>query len=292
MSKSNVPQKVQRMKQVIKKDSVQEQFQNALDKNSDQFVANLIELYSNDTYLQNCEPQDVVKKALQAATLNLPLNKQLGYAYIVPFKRRGDYKPTFIIGYKGYIQLAQRTGKYKYLNADKVYKGEKVESDKVTGKLEITGEPESEEVKGYFAYMELHNGFSKGEYMTKEEVKSYAKQHSPSYDSNSSAWQTDFDKMALKTVIRQLLMTWGPMSTEMVSAVSSDNQSMSHEQQVQQEKAQQGEGEVVDIEEDDGEEADEGEDVQNTESSEGESEGDSEEEEDLVPPGERDDPGF
>lgn len=292
---SNVPQKVQRMKKVIKKDSVQEQFDNALEDNSNQFVANLIELYSNDTYLQNCKPQDVIKKALQAATLNLPLNKQLGYAHIVPFKSRGEYKPTFIIGYKGYIQLAQRTGKYKFLNADKVYEGEEVVQDKLTGHIEIKGEPEGPdaEVKGYFAYMELHNGFSKGLYMTEEEIREHAREYSPSYNNDYSAWQTNFDSMALKTPIRLLMKRWGPMSTEMITAVQSDESQETTESRMEREKAAEANQEVVDIEEEDPEmeeEAEEGESVQqdeeesNPDSSEEESKGDTEKKkEKLIP---------
>lgn len=213
---------VQRLKNTLSVDSVQEQFQNALAENAPLFVASLIDIYSSDTKLQECEPGAVISEALKAATLKLPINKNLGFAYIVPYKSKGKSEPQMQIGYKGYIQLAMRTGEYRYLNADKVYDGELKSFNKLTGHIDLSGPQTGDTVIGYFAYLELLNGFSKGVYWTKEEIERHGKKYSPSYSSKFSAWQTDFDSMALKTVLRNLISKWGIMSVEMIGAFDSD----------------------------------------------------------------------
>jgi recombination protein RecT len=255
MSKPKQPAKVKQIKKVLKSPSVQEQFENALGENSGAFVASVIDLYNHDDYLKKCDPNKVVMEALKAATLKLPINKQLGFAYVVPYKKKGVPIPQFQIGYKGYIQLAMRTGQYRYLNADVIYEGEEIEENRLTGNIEITGEKESEKVQGYFAYMELINGFSKTVYMSKEDMKKHGKKYSPSYNYKSSAWQTDFDSMGLKTVIRKLLSKYGIMSTEMITAFSKET-NYTPEEEVQQEIDEKANSEVIDIEneEEEGEE--------------------------------------
>ncbi|MGN0489367.1 MAG: recombinase RecT [Ruminococcus sp.] len=176
-----------------------------------QFMASMLDLYEGDNYLQNCDPSRVLAECIKAASLNLPLVKSLGYAYVVPYKNT----PTFLIGYKGYIQLALRSGQYKCINADCVYEGEEISVDRLSGRLKIYGEKTSDKAVGYFAYFELVNGFEKTFYMTVEDIRAYAKKYSKAY--NNGPWQTEFDAMAKKTVIRQLLK-YGPMSTEMQMA--------------------------------------------------------------------------
>ena len=213
---------VDQLKTILGADSVQEQFQNALKENSGAFVASIIDLYASDNYLQQCDPGKVVAEALKAATLKLPINKSLGFAYIVPYRDKGVQAPQFQIGYKGYIQLAMRTGQYKYLNAGVVYEGELKGKDKLTGIIDLSGEKISDKIVGYFAYMELINGFAKSVYWTIEEVTAHAKKFSKSYNSQSSAWKTNFDSMAIKTVIRNLLSKYGIMSIDMTTALTSD----------------------------------------------------------------------
>lgn len=166
---------VDRLKQVMASPSVQQQFQNALEKNSNLFVASLIDLYASDTYLQQCEPAQVVAEALKAATLKLPINKSLGFAYIVPYKKQGKQIPQFQLGYRGMIQLAMRSGIYKYLNADIVYEGEYKGYSKLTGDLDLTGEKKSDIVIGYFAYIESVNGFKKAVFATRDDMEAHAK---------------------------------------------------------------------------------------------------------------------
>jgi len=215
---------VARLKNALSHDSVRQQFENALKENSALFVASLIDLYASDKYLQNCEPRDVIMEALKAATLKLPINKSLGFAYIVPYKNNKvqKYEPTFIIGYKGYLQLAQRTGQYKFINADIIYEGETVEEDKLTGAIFFGGEATSEKAIGYFAYIETVNGFRKPVYWTRKKVEEHAKKYSQSYSSPYSPWQKQFDTMGIKTVLRHLLSRYGVMSIDMMGALDYD----------------------------------------------------------------------
>lgn len=211
-----------RLKATLSADSVKQQFENALKENAGAFIASVIDLYGSDKHLQACDPNQVVMECLKAATLKLPINKQLGFAYVVPYKAKGVSIPQFQLGYRGYIQLAMRTGQYKFLNTGVVYEGIKVNRNILTGQISFDGEPTSNKAQGYFAYMELLNGFSKTVYMTKQEIEEHAKRYSKSYSSSSSAWQTNFDEMAQKTIIRQLLSKYGILSTEMVSAFTAD----------------------------------------------------------------------
>jgi len=220
---SNVPKPIDRLKNILNSRSVQQQFENALQDQASLFMASIIDLVGQDEYLQECDPKLVVAECLKAATLRLPISRSLGYAYIVPYKEKGVAKPHFQIGYRGMIQLAIRSGQYRYINADKVYKGEKVIKDKLTGNIRIEGEPESDEVIGYIAYIELINGFNKAIYWTKEEVEKHAQRFSASFGNKYSPWSTDFDSMALKTVLRHLLSKYGIMSIEMQMALHEDD---------------------------------------------------------------------
>lgn len=235
------------MKSMINAPSVQAQFQNALGNHKDAFVASLIDLYTGDKKLQVCKPADVIAQALKAATLNLPINKALGFAYIIVFNNWDkDRKvsvptPTFVPGYKGYIQLAMRTGQYRTINADVVYEGELRKGSKLTGEIILDGEKKSDKVIGYFCYFQLLNGFSKTLYMSVEEMAKYALRYSPSFRGKDAptletlikyaeyvtigdvvGWKGNFTDMAIKTVIRRLLSKYGYLSVEMLTAFSND----------------------------------------------------------------------
>lgn len=245
------------LKNMLNAESVQAQFKNALGKNSGTFVASVIDLYNGDKSLQQCEPKAVVMEALKAAVLHLPINKALGYAFIIPFNNNRKVKytdeqgvererwekvmePTFQIGYKGLIQLAMRTGQYRTLNADVVYEGELRKVNKLTGEIAFDGERISDKVVGYFCYFELLNGFAKTLYMTVEQMAMHAKRFSkglkkettveslinlaalPVSDSNAVGWMGNFHGMAIKTVIRNLLSKYGYLSVEMQNAIADD----------------------------------------------------------------------
>lgn len=219
------------LKGILKADSVEEQFRNALGKSSQAFVASIISLYNGNPLLQQCEPRQVVMEALKAATLGLPIDPNLGFSWVIPYNNsfklpNGSYEkrmtPTFQIGSKGYIQLAMRTGQYRTINSDVVYEGEMQTVDKLTGEINFQGERKNDKVTGYFAYMEMLNGFSKTLYMSREQVETHAKRHSKGYNSKSSPWGSDFDEMALKTVVKRLLSKYGYLSIEMAGAVSDE----------------------------------------------------------------------
>ena len=198
-------------KAVINDKSIRNRAKACLGENSGAFISSMLDLYSGDQYLQKCDPHAVAMECLKAASLHLPIVKGLGFAYVVPYKN----VPQFIIGWKGLVQLAQRTGQYACINADAVYEGEDVRRNRLTGQIEITGSPTEEKAIGYFAYFRLVNGFEKMLYMTRKEVDDYAKRYSKAY--STGPWKTEFDAMAKKTLLRQLLK-YGPMSTEMQKA--------------------------------------------------------------------------
>jgi recombination protein RecT len=215
----------------MKAPSVKEQFENVLKENAGVFVASIIDLYNSDKYLQKCNPNQVIMEALKAAVLKLPINKSLGFSYIVPYNEKyqdSDGKwhkrqvPQMQIGYKGYIQLAMRTGQYRIINADKVFEGEYRSKNKLTGEFDLNGEKTSETVVGYFAHIEMLNGFTKTLYMEAQAVRVHAKKYSKSYGHDNSPWTTEFDGMAVKTVLRGLLSHWGFLSVEMINAIAKD----------------------------------------------------------------------
>lgn len=197
----------------------QSQLKAALGDNSAAFAASLIELFSGDKNLMDCDPKHVIIQAMKAAVLKLPIVKSLGYAYIVAFNK----VPTFQIGYKGLIQLAIRTGQYKHINAGPVYEGEFRSADKLTGSFDLSGLAKSDTIIGYFAHFELHNGFSKTLYMTKERVTAHAARYSASFNHPRSIWKSEFDAMAVKTVLRNLLNHYGFLTVEMANAFEDDD---------------------------------------------------------------------
>lgn len=215
--------KIDSLKRALDAPSVQQQFKNALQDNSGPFVASIIDLYNSDTYLQNCEAKLVIMEALKAAILKLPIIKSLGFAYIIPFKKDNVLIPQFIIGYKGLIQLAMRTGQYRIINADEVFEGEYKSANKLTGEYDLNGKATSDKVVGYFAHFEMLNGFIKTLYSTVEKINAHAVKYSKSYNNKYTPWKTEYDSMAKKTVLRGLLGKWGILSVEMISAIHDDD---------------------------------------------------------------------
>lgn len=219
-SKPHTPSQL--LNSLLNNNAIQQTLQSTLKENSGAFATSVMNLFNNDKLLQQCEPKAVLAEALKAAALKLPVEKQLGFAYIIPFKDHGVPKPQFQLGYKGYIQLAMRTGAYRYINADKVYKGELKSVNKLTGAIDLSGERISDEVIGYFAYIETLNGFNKTLYWTTEQIKAHADKYSKSYKAKNAIWRDNFDEMAIKTVLRNLLSHYGVMTVEMSKAMSDE----------------------------------------------------------------------
>lgn len=196
-----------------------------LGKRAPQFMSSIVTMAANDAMLSKVvasAPQTIITSALKAAALDLPIDPALGTAYIVSFKNKvkrpdgNDYyrdEATMIIGWKGLVQLAQRTGLYKKINADFVYEGETIVDDRISGDIKIEGQKTSDKVIGYFAYFQLVNGFEKCVCWTKEKVAAHEAKHRKG-QYMSKAWRDDFDSMGRKTVLRELISKWGPLSID------------------------------------------------------------------------------
>jgi recombination protein RecT len=206
--------------------SVKGRFEELLGKKAPGFISSIISVANNNDMLKTAEPSTIISSAVIAATLDLPINQNLGFAYIVPYnnKKAGKMEATFQIGYRGYIQLAMRTGLYENINATEVYEGEIKSYNRITGRMEFDMDAKtSDKVVGYVAYFKLLNGFEKYLYMTKEQVKAHGARYSQSFNSSYGRWQQDFDSMAIKTVLKRLLNKYGILSIEMQKAFITDD---------------------------------------------------------------------
>jgi recombination protein RecT len=218
MSNNTQLSKIETFQSELNSDFVQKLLQTSLKENASSFAASLIDIYSGEATLQACDAKSVIQEAMKAASLKLPISKGLGFAYVIAYKG----KPSFQIGYKGFIQLAIRSGLYDTINADLVYEGELTSIDKLRGTFDLTGVRKSDKVIGYFAHIVLKNGFSKTLYMPTDKVVLHAKKYSKTFSSDYSPWKSDFDAMALKTVLKSILSHYGSLSVEMQSAFDSD----------------------------------------------------------------------
>lgn len=212
------------------------------------FTASIVSAVSVNQELQNCDRNTVISGALLGESLNLSPSPQLGQYYLVPFnnKKKGIKDAQFVLGYKGYVQLALRSGQYKSINVEIVKQGEYKGRDPMTGDprfqfLEDDDEWERLPVIGYMASFEYLNGFRKVLYWSKEKMMNHADRYSAAFSRKayenliagnipqgdmwkySSFWYKDFDSMAKKTMLRQLISKWGIMSTDMQSAYESDS---------------------------------------------------------------------
>ena len=203
------------IKQLMSADSVKKRFEETLGKKAPQFMASVINLVNSDTNLQKCDQMSVISSAMIAASLDLPIDKNLGYAWVVPYGN----KATFQLGYKGYVQLALRTGQYKNINVIEVYEGELKSFNRLTEEIELDFEGKaSDKVIGYVGYFELINGFQKTVYWSKEEIERHKKRFSQS----GFAWKDNYNAMAKKTVLRNMLNKWGILSIDMQKAYIED----------------------------------------------------------------------
>lgn len=215
------------VKQFVNMNSTKKRFEDVLGKRAPQFMSSLVSVVNSNQDLQHVEAASVINSALVAAALDLPINSSLGYMYIVPYK--GQAQPQ--IGYRGYIQLAQRSGRYKRINALPVYEDEYKGWNPLTEELKY--EPDfkdrgDEQPVGYYGTFELLNGFQKNVYWTRQQIDNRRKRFSQSGGKNSDkprgVWAKHYDAMALKTVLRNLLTKWGPMTVDMQTAYGADEE--------------------------------------------------------------------
>lgn len=200
----------------IRNDSVQARINSLLDKRASQFTTSLITIANTNNKIAQCRPDTVLNAALTAASMDLPLNPNLGFAYIVPYGNEAQFQ----MGWKGYVQLAQRSGRYKTISTTPVYDGQVVSNDPLRGIVFDWSKPSEGDPVGYVAYFELLNGFEKTLYMSADDMRKHATRYSKSF--NNGPWKTDYDKMAMKTVLKLLINRFGPMSTELEQAIVND----------------------------------------------------------------------
>jgi recombination protein RecT len=219
------------VKNLFARDEVRNKFQELLGKRAPGFITSVLQAVASNQLLSKAEPASVYHSAAVAATLDLPLNNNLGFAYIVPYNQSykdeaGNWQKKqvaqFQMGYKGFIQLAQRSGQFKTIAATKIFDGQLVESNPLTGyKFDFT-KKDSDKIIGYASFFQLLNGFEKTLYMTVEELKAHGARFSQTAKSGKGLWNDDFEGMAIKTVLKLLLSKFAPLSIEMQKAVITD----------------------------------------------------------------------
>jgi recombination protein RecT len=204
-------------KEFFAQDSVQKKFQELLGKRAPQFITSVLQIVTNNNLLAKADAASIYNCAATAAVLDLPLNNSLGKAWIVPYSGKAQFQ----IGYKGLIELAQRTGQYQRINVVAVYENQFKSWNALTEVLDADmGVFGTGAVVGYCAYFKMNNGFEKYDYWPIEKVRHHGKRFSKSF--NSGPWKDDFDKMAMKTVLKNTLSTWGMLSVEMQTAMVVD----------------------------------------------------------------------
>lgn len=203
-------------------------------KNGQRFISSIVSATQANPQLQECTNASILSAALLGESLNLSPSPQLGQYYMVPYKDKNKGTVAqFQLGYKGYIQLAIRSGQYKKLNVLAIKEGELIRYDPLNEEIEVSliedeEEREKAETIGYYAMFEYVNGFRKTLYWSKKKMQEHAKKYSPGYVSDLknnrtwTFWSKDFDAMAYKTMLRQLISKWGIMSIDMMSAMDSD----------------------------------------------------------------------
>lgn len=203
-------------KQFFAQDMVKQKFAELLGKRSTSFITSVLQIVNSNGLLSKADPTSIFNAAATAATLDLPINQNLGFAYIVPY----NGKAQFQLGYKGFIQLAQRSGQFHRISSTPIYEGQIKASNPLTGyEFDFDVKPEGDPI-GYAAYFRLLNGFEATMYMTLDEVTAHGKRYSKSF--NSGPWKTDFPAMACKTVLKLLLAKFAPLSVEMQKAIITD----------------------------------------------------------------------
>lgn len=198
------------LKGMLEMPAYKNKFNEMLGKKAAGFMSSIIAVANNNKLLAKANPATVIGAAAQAAMLDLPINQSLGFAYIVPYGSEAQFQ----LGYKGYIQLAQRTGQYVDISSKTVYEGELEYENRLLDKFKF-GERTGDKVIGYLAYFRLTNGFEKMLFIEIDKMIAHAKRYSKNYKGGTEKWGlTDFDTMAEKTVLKKLLSKYGPLSIE------------------------------------------------------------------------------
>lgn len=218
------------VKTFFAREDVKNKFTEMLGKKAPSFITSVLQIAASNDLLANADPVSIYNSAALAATLDLPLNNSLGFAYIIPFNQKqkdGSHKQVaqFQLGYKGLKQLALRSGQFLTLHATDVREGEIKKHDRLTGEMDfdwITEGRESKKVIGYVSYFRLLNGYSQTFYMTVEEMRAHGLKYSQTFKKGYGLWKDDFESMCLKTITKLNLSKNAPLSVEMQKAVITD----------------------------------------------------------------------
>lgn len=212
---------------VLAKDNVKERFAQLLGPERMQgFLSSLLQVVKSNNLLSKADPATILNAAATAAVLDLPLSDSLGFAWIVPFNDRRNKRVVaqFQIGWRGYIQLAHRTGQYRKINVVEVHENQFISWDALAEELDADlTTPGNGKVVGYAAYFVLVNGFSKVAYWTHQQLIDHAQEYSQSYRSGAAIWRDKFTEMACKTVLKNTLAKWGPLNSGLQMAVQADS---------------------------------------------------------------------
>lgn len=216
----------------LSQDAVKNQINEVIGgKNGQRFISAIVSAVNNNPALQECSNQSILSAALLGESLKLSPSPQLGQYYMVPFKdnKQGIVQAQFQLGYKGYIQLAIRSGMYKKLNVLAIKEGELIRFDPLNEEIEVNLIEDEElreksETVGYYAMFEYTNGFRKAIYWSKAKMEAHALKYSAGYRAKKgfTFWEKDFDGMAYKTMLRQLISKWGVMSIDLITAFDAD----------------------------------------------------------------------
>lgn len=215
----------------LTQEAVKNQINNVIGgENGQRFISSIVSAVNNNPQLAQCTNQSILSSALLGESLKLSPSPQLGQYYLVPFKDKNKgMVAQFNLGYKGYIQLAIRSGQYKKLNVLAIKEGELVKFDPLNEEIEVNlieneEEREKTPTTGYYAFFEYINGFRKAIYWSKARMEAHALKYSAGYRAKKgyTFWEKDFDAMAYKTMLRQLISKWGIMSIDMQSAIDAD----------------------------------------------------------------------
>jgi len=182
------------------------------------FITSVLSVVNSNEALKDCDRSSLLSACLTASSMDLPINQNLGFAYIIPYKGKAQFQ----MGYKGFIQLAQRSGLFLTISESEVYEGQLVSDDPLLGTTFDWKNRTSDRVIGYVAYFELQNGFKKSLYMDIEQIKKHAQAFSQTFKKGLGVWVDNFDAMAKKTVLKLLLSRYGPMSTTIQEALVKD----------------------------------------------------------------------
>ena len=212
MSNNNLPA----LKQALNAPSVRLKFEEMLGKRASQFMTSITSVVTNNALLQKADVNSIIMGSAVAASMDLPLNANLGYAALVPFNSKDGCFAQLQIMSKGWTELFMRSGQCQAIICETVYDGQLVKKNKFTGEYVFDEDAKkSETIIGFMAYFRLTNGFEKYEYMTIEEIKSHAQKFSQTYRRGAGIWKEHFEEMAKKTVLKRLITKWAPKSIEM-----------------------------------------------------------------------------